>query len=83
MWNFNMDEAPKGSYEKVVRVMQGREVAQERHVPALIIAAGNDFVVTPSRWLPEEGRWNMFTKSVPPIAWYPWPEHPLKGQTND
>lgn len=78
-----MDEAPKGSYETVTRKAKDKEITYERHVPALIIAAGNDLVVTPSRWLPDEGRWNMFTKDVPPIAWYPWPEHPLKGTPQD
>jgi hypothetical protein len=41
-----------------------------------IIAAGNDRVVTLSRWLPKEGRWSMFTKDTPPVAWKPWPKHP-------
>ena len=41
-----------------------------------IIAAGGKGVVTGSRWLEKEGRWNMFTKAVPPLAWQPWPDHP-------
>lgn len=82
-WNYNMDEAPKGTYEKVVRTFKGQEVTYDRHIPTLVIAAGNDGVVTVSRWLPEEERWNMFTKNVPPFAWYPWPEHPLKGTPDD
>lgn len=77
MWNFNMDEAPKGEYETVTRELKGKDVSYKRYVPVYIFAAGNNLVVTPSRWLPEEGRWSMFTKGVPPIAWHPWPEHPL------
>lgn len=43
---------------------------------APIIAAGNKGVVTVSRWIEKDGRWSMFTKSVPPLAWMPWPSHP-------
>ncbi len=42
-----------------------------------IIAAGNEGVVTKSRWLAKEDRWVMFTQAVPPLAWQPWPAHPL------
>jgi hypothetical protein len=41
-----------------------------------IIAAGNKGVITPSRWIEKEGRWVMFSKGVPPLAWMPWPTHP-------
>lgn len=41
-----------------------------------IIAAGNENVVTGSRWMAKEGRWLMFSKAAPPIAWQLWPEHP-------
>lgn len=79
-WNFNMDEAPKGRVQMVERLI-GKNMAQiEEHVPDLIIAAGNGGVVTLSKWLPKEGRWNMFSKSTPPMAWMPWPAHPLEGQ---
>lgn len=41
-----------------------------------IIAAGNERVVTVSRWVGKDERWSMFTKAVPPLAWRPWPDHP-------
>lgn len=44
-----------------------------------IIAAGNKGVVTTSQWQSKEGRWTMFTKDVPPLAWQPWPTHPNAG----
>jgi hypothetical protein len=79
-WNFNMDEAPRGHVETVKRKAGKADVEREEHIPALIIAAGNGGVVTLSRWLPKEGRWNMFTKDTPPMAWQPWPRHPnFKG----
>lgn len=24
----------------------------------------------------DDGRWCMYTKDVPPVAWMPWPKHP-------
>jgi hypothetical protein len=74
-WNFNMDDAPRGTFEDVRRD-NGKTVSMAvLHVPTMIIAAGNDGVVTVSKWLEKEGRWMMFTKGVPPLAWMPWPEH--------
>lgn len=78
MWNFDISQAPKGSMRSVTRTIGKNEVTTEEHVPALIIAAGNDEVVTRSKWLPKEGRWSMFTKDAPPLAWMPWPSHPHK-----
>ena len=75
-WNFDMNAAPRGKLKTVRRRIGEREVDVTEHVPDLIIAAGNCGVVTLSKWLPDQGRWNMFTKSTPPIAWHPWPEHP-------
>jgi hypothetical protein len=67
-WNFDMSQAPRGSWRAVTRKIGKNEVETEEHVPDLIIAAGNDGVVTLSRWLPREGRWNMFTAAVPPTS---------------
>lgn len=79
-WNFDMAKAPKGSWQNVERTV-GKAIKVARvHTPELIIAAGNGGVVTISRWLPEEERWNMFTKDVPPLAWQPWPKHPSEEQ---
>lgn len=49
---------------------------EEAPKDATIIAAGNKGVVTASRWIEKEGRWSMFTKAVPPLAWQLWPKHP-------
>ena len=81
-WNFNINEAPKGYYEDVQRTVGKTVVMSVVHVPQLIIAAGNGGVVTVSKWLDKEQRWNMFSKDTPPIAWQPWPDHP-EGRTND
>ena len=75
-WNFNIDEAPRGEFREVTRNIGKNEVTMEEHIPVLIIAAGNDGVVTPSKWIEKDQRWNMFTKDVPPLAWMPWPTHP-------
>ena len=75
-WNFNIEEAPRGEWRKAKRIVGKNEVEVDYYDAPTIIAAGNGGVVTPSRWLPKEERWNMFTKDVPPIAWQPWPAHP-------
>ena len=75
-WNFDISAAPKGKTLVVNRTIGKKKVDVSVHEHVLIIAAGSDDVVTLSRWLPSEGRWNMFTKAVPPIAWKPWPAHP-------
>ena len=81
-WNFNLDEAPKGHYKTVTKVVGKNhvEVTSEVHVPETILAAGNEGVVTFSYWLPKQERWNMFTKKTPPIAWMPMPKHPEEKQ---
>jgi hypothetical protein len=71
-----MDEAPRGRTNIVTRQIGKNVVVGEEFIPDLIIAAGNDRVVTLSRWLPKEGRWNMFSKDTPPVAWKTWPKHP-------
>jgi hypothetical protein len=80
-WNFNISEAPKGHYEDVTRAVGKNTVTSSQHVPQRIIAAGNGGVVTTSRWLPDEERWEMFTKAVPPLAWQIWPDHPHQEAT--
>ena len=75
-WNFDMAAAPRGETRMVTRTIGKNEVEVAEHVPALIIAAGSNLVVTVSKWLPDQGRWNMFSKDAPPMAWQPWPAHP-------
>jgi len=75
-WNFSMDAAPRGETRMVKRIVGKNEIEVSEHIPALIIAAGNDMIVTVSKWLPEQGRWNMFSKLKPPKAWQHWPTHP-------
>lgn len=85
-WSFDLSAAPKGG-EKVIsgRVAGTRDYERRVHVRERIIAAGNGGVVTVSHWIPDQGRWNMFTKAVPPMAWRPYvegeplPRHPLAG----
>lgn len=75
-WNFDISEAPKGEWVDSHKTVGKTVVMQCTHVPEYIIAAGNSGVVTLSKWLPNEDRWNMFSKNTPPIAWMPWPKHP-------
>jgi hypothetical protein len=75
-WNFNMGDAPRGETKMVMRTIGANQVETEQHIPVEIIAAGTNLVVTITRWLPKEGRWNMFSKERPPIAWHIFPKHP-------
>lgn len=76
-WNYNMDEAPKGSVEKVHVTIRGKDVIRERLNREIIIAADDKGkVVTKSYWIEKEERWCMFTKDCPPMCWQPWPTHP-------
>lgn len=82
-WNFNISEAPKGRTDWITTGKtnkDGSPVLKRVHVAPRIIAAGDGGVVTLSRWLPVEERWEMFTKDCPPLAWMPWPEHPYAGE---
>lgn len=80
-WNFDMGKAPRGSVRTVSRTIGKNTVEAEEFIPDMIIAAGDCGVVTASRWLPKEGRWNMFAKAEQPLAWMPWPSHPSEGQS--
>ena len=75
-WNFDISQAPRGSFRQVERTIGKNTVTVDEHVPAKIIAAGNEGVVTTSHWLPDQERWVMFSKSTPPLAWMLWPDHP-------
>lgn len=79
MWNFNMDEAPRGSVQTVTRKIGKNETQVEEYIAEPIIAADQSgTVVTISKWLPKEARWMMFTKDAPPVAWMAWPSHPVQ-----
>jgi hypothetical protein len=75
-WIFDMGAAPKGKNNLVARKIGKNTVEVEEHVPTLIIAASGCGVVNISRWMPKAGRWCMYSKDTPPIAWQPFPTHP-------
>ena len=57
-------------------------LATQRAESARALIAARQVVAVSSgvaRWLESEGRWNMFSKAHPPIAWQPFPTHPNKG----
>lgn len=77
-WNFDMDSAPRGEvYTRVVSTKKGhKELPGFRYEK--VILAGACGTVTVSRWLPEEERWEMFSKKENPIAWMAWPTSPVE-----
>lgn len=73
-WNFNIDEAPRGTYREV---KSGKSGTRTVHSPHLVIVASSDMqTVTLSRWLPDQERWNMLSKNDRPVAWMEFPKHP-------
>lgn len=72
-WCFDMSTAPRGTMKTVAGPKGDREV----FVRDVIFVAGKPPHVTQSYWIPKEGRWCMFTKECPPIAWHPFPKHPI------
>lgn len=91
-WNFDISQAPRGAWKSITGKAAGRENAafeRQVHVREKVFSAGNGGVVTVSWWLPDEKRWCMFAKEVPPLAWMPWeenaplPQHPHRMGQND
>lgn len=80
-WNFDISKAPVGGMV-TRRVTTSKGVKSfEEYEPVQIIAASKCGKVTRSYWVPKEGRWCMFTKDSPPIAWQLWPGHPHEEST--
>lgn len=85
-WSFDLSLAPSGG-ERVITGKVAGVHEFERRVPVRerVFAAGTGGVVTVSYWIPEQERWCMFTRAVPPMAWRPYvegaplPRHPLAG----
>lgn len=86
-WNYNMDEAPKGTHREVSAGLAKDGSPKVRKVYQrvnLLAADGSSDLVTITCWLPDQNRWNMFTKEHPPIAWAEWPTHPgFKEKINE
>ena len=75
-WDLDISKAPLGRTERVMKMLPKKQFIEvDMHIPEYILAASACGVVTRSRWLPESGRWEMFTKEVPPVAWMMWPKY--------
>ena len=81
MWHTDISAAPRGKMVPTTVKTKDGFKPSEKFKPDVIIAAGGCGVVTKSYWIPDEERWCMFTKDVPPVAWMPWPEHPFAAAT--
>lgn len=77
-WEFDISAAPKGGFTEgmVLKGPKGKErLVQTYHAPVLIVATKCGKVTT-TKWLHEEGRWQMLAAGEDFIAWQPWPTHP-------
>ena len=72
-WHYVMDAAPLGAIVMQTRKGKDGPVEVPVFVHAKVILCGNCGTVTASRWLPDEKRWEMFSKTETPLAWQPWP----------
>jgi len=77
-WNFNIDDAPRGEYEDIIVTIGKKKVQKKVFNPVKVITASKCEKVIVTSWLPDEGRWNMYSKKESPIAWQLYPEHPHK-----
>jgi hypothetical protein len=85
-WDFDVSAAPRGIEKVLTGKVAGVHAFERRvHERERVFAAGTGGVVTVSYWIPDQERWCMFTKAVPPMAWRPYvkgaplPRHPLAG----
>jgi hypothetical protein len=69
-WSTDITKAPRGRY-RIVALANGKGT-RKVFEPVEIITASACGVVTVSRWLDDEKRFDMFTAEVPPIAWQPF-----------
>ncbi|WP_322884224.1 hypothetical protein U8C35_07660 [Sinorhizobium medicae] len=76
-WNFDIASAPRGKkVSKSITTNDGVKTfaAIEREEVILASKCGK---VTLSYWIQDQERWCMFKKGEEPVAWMPWPEHPV------
>ena len=70
-WCFDMSKAPRGRYV-IMASGPGAKGARKVFQPDKIVLASACGVVTLSHYLPEQRRWDMFTRDHGPIAWAPY-----------
>lgn len=69
-----METAPKG---ETIKKRIFKDKVREVHVPEKVLAPTSDGEITMTYWIPEQERWNMFSKKVPPTHWMPLPKPPV------
>ena len=76
-WSFNIDAAPRGKTVTEHRKTAKSEFDVNVFEPERVILATKCGKVTLSHFIPKEQRWAMLAKGEQPVAWHPWPEHPI------
>lgn len=80
-WCWDLEQAPKSYLAKTNYVAARKNRSLTKTVSIYFLAASLDGkTVTRTRWLPDVERFEGFTKSQMPVAWRPYPEHPLRGK---
>ena len=70
-----MEEAPKSIVTEKKVVREGKEVLRSFVKPIYILAVTSDNNVLKTHWLPQEERWDLFSKNHPPKAWMEVPKY--------
>lgn len=72
-WSTDISKAPRGYYDIQFRKVKDGKTA-DHHVfrPEYIWLASRCGIVTLSSYIPDQKRWEFFTKNQQPIAWHPF-----------
>lgn len=69
-WSSDISKAPHGRYDVVARNIRGGGTADHRVFrPAYVWLASRCGKVTMSSYLPDQKRWEMFSRGEQPVAW--------------
>ncbi len=76
MWNYNIEQAPKGWAATAIISVDGKPRKRDVFNHEKVITASECGKVIVSKWLPDQQRWEGYKKDEQPIAWQDYPRHP-------
>lgn len=91
MWNSDISKAPHGYYDIQSRKVKGDKTADHQVFRREYVwLASKCGIVTLSSYIPDQKRWEFFSRNETPIAWHPFDpsdtvevfiERKVKGET--
>ena len=79
-WNYDISEAPKGSYTEIYQNSRVGGYYRQKFVPDLVILATGCGAVIKSFWSDKRQNWSGLATGEQPVAWQPWPTPPEKEE---